>query len=259
MKYTLFLGLLCSAGLAAQPRVHGQFRGSSYSAVRVDPRQQHIDLYTSGRTASGWSDRYISLSQIPKHYPVVLNGTFFSLKFNEPAGPLIYGDGKKRWTPRFKRLYGEQERAVSGLSRSYLTVSHSGRPSIGNSRGRSADQLARSDIRMLIGGGGRLVHKGRPALQLQYEGFDERSGLREYDAAQRTGLGIDKQGRLWLVAAGLEGGGLSLPDFAALMIQLGSREAMFLDCGGSTALRVGDWQRDADRPLPTWIVVSPRL
>src|SRR4051794_1978625 len=92
-----FVLLLCAVACAER----GQFQGCSYCAVRVDPHSQQLDLYTSGRTESGWSADYISLAQLPKDCRLALNGTFFSLRWHEPAGPLIYGQGKKRWTPRF--------------------------------------------------------------------------------------------------------------------------------------------------------------
>lgn len=248
----LFLLALC---LAAQTRMSGQHKGCSYSAVQIDPRVQQVDLVTSGRTPAGWSDRYLPLEQVPKDCQVALNGTFFSLKWHEPAGPLIYAQGSKRWTPRFKRIYADGERGVSSLSRAYLAVYADGRARIDHSRGRSADQLAEKGLTCLLGGGGQLLKEGKTALMLDQEGFDERSGLRPDQPAPRTGLGLNSKGQLWLVAAGLEGGGLSIADFAGLLARLGARQAMFLDCGSSTAMRVGSWQRGAGRPLPTWLVV----
>ena len=254
MKKTL-LGLLLSAQVWAQAPQHGNFRGSSYTAVRVDPRSRQIDLFTAGRTASGWGNGYVALEGVPKDCSIALNGTFFSLKWHEPAGPLIYGQGQKRWTPRFKRPYDGVDKPVAGLNRCYLAVYGDGRLKIGHSQGRTADQLAERGLTCLLGGGGQLLDQGRVALQLAQEGFDERSGLRPEQAVPRTGLGVDAQGQLWLVTAGLDGGGLSIVDFAALLQKLGARQAMFLDCGSSTAMRVGDWQRGQGRPLPTWLVV----
>ncbi|MBN9420111.1 MAG: phosphodiester glycosidase family protein [Candidatus Eremiobacteraeota bacterium] len=237
--------------LAAQTRMSGQYKGCSYSAVQVDPRLQQVDLVTSGREGSGWSDRYLPLEEVPKDCQVALNGTFFSLKYHEPAAPLIYGHGGKRWTPRFKRLYAGKEKSVASLSRAYLAVYEDGRVRIDHSGGRSADQLAEKGLTCLLGGGGQLL----PSLRLAEEGFDELSGLRPDQAVPRTGVGIDGKGQLWLATAGLEGGGLTIPDFAGLFSKLGCRQAMFLDCGSSTAMRVGSWQRGAGRALPTWLVV----
>ena len=246
---------LLLALLLAQTRQNSTYKGCSYSAVRVDPRLQQVDLVTSGRNGSDWGANYLPLEQVPKDCQVALNGTFFSLKWHEPAGPLIYGQGQQRWTPRFKRLYAGAAKPVAGLSRAYLAVYADGRARIDHSGGRSADQLAEKGLTCLLGGGGQLLKDGRPALMLGQEGFDELSGLRPDQPAPRTGIGLDGQGQLWLVAAGLEGGGLSIPDFAGLMARLGARQAMFLDCGSSTAMRVGNWQRGAGRALPTWLVV----
>ncbi|MFN8612081.1 MAG: phosphodiester glycosidase family protein [Vulcanimicrobiota bacterium] len=252
----LILCLLLTAAAQAQPGQHGQFHGCSYTAVRVDPRSRQIDLVTSGRTARGWGSRYLPLEKIPADCSVALNGTFFSLKYCQPAGPLIYDQGRKRWTPNFKRAYNGQDKPVSGLNRAFLAVFKDGRVKIGHSQGRSAEQLVEPGLACLLGGGGQLLEEGRVALQLAQEGFDERSGLRPEAAVPRTGVGLDGQGQLWLVTAGLEGGaGLSLTDFAQLLRKLGARQAMFLDCGSSTAMRVGPWQRSQGRALPTWLVV----
>ena len=254
MKWLVcWLGLI--AGVSAEPLVRGTFAGCAYAAVRVDARLEQVDLFTSGRTDRGWSGNYVTLEELPADCRVALNGTFFSLKWHEPAGPLIYAQGKKRWTPGFRRLYGEREKPVAGLSRAYLAVYADGRARIGHSQGRSAAQLAEPGLTCLLGGGGQLVLDGKAAQVLASEGFDERSGLRPEAAVPRTGVGLDAQGRLWLVTAGLEGGGLCIADFASLMLQLGCRQAMFLDCGSSTAMRVDQWQRGAGRALPTWLVV----
>ncbi|MBS2040577.1 phosphodiester glycosidase family protein [bacterium] len=212
-------------------------------------------MYTAGRAAQGWGAGYVTLENLPKDCSIALNGTFFSLKYCQPAGPLIYEQGRKRWTPTFKRPYAGVGRPVSELNRAFLAVYSDGRVKIGHSQGRSAEQLAERGLTCLLGGGGQLLQDGRPALQLPLEGFDQLSGLRPEQAVPRTGLGLDSQGQVWLVAAGLEGGGLSLSDFASLLQKLGARQAMFLDCGSSTAMRVGDWQRGQGRPLPTWLVV----
>lgn len=248
-----FLALLLTLPLLAQPRHSGTFRECAYSAACVDPRR--VELFTSGRTAAGWGGDFVTVEELPEAYSVAINGTFFSFKWHEPAGPLIYAQGKKLWTPRFRRLYGGVEKPVAGLSRAYLAVYANGRARIGHSQGRTAPQLAEPGLSCLLGGGGQLVLDGKAAQVLASEGFDELSGLRPEAAVPRTGVGLDGQGRLWLVTVGLEGGGLSIADFAELMLHLGARQAMFLDCGSSTAMRVGDWQRGAGRPVPTWLVV----
>jgi hypothetical protein len=59
----------------------------------------------------------------------------------------------------------------------------------------------------------------------------------------RTSLGVDAAGdQLWVTADGRSesGSGLSLPDLAALMVELGAVDAVNLDGGGSTTL----WIRD---------------
>lgn len=214
-----------------------------------------------GRTRRGWGSDYRSLQQLPREWPVALNGTFFSWTWHEPAGPLLYDRGQQLWTPRFRRPYAGRQLEVYRLARWFLAVSPTGRATLGNSRGRTAGRLARElHPACLLGGGGPLLRAGRSCVSaddLAAAGFDERSGLQPDAAVPRSGVGIDATGQLWLVTAGLEGGGLSVARFARLMLHLGARDAMFLDCGSSSALRVGAWQRSGGRALPTWLVARP--
>lgn len=256
------LGLLLAPPIQAQSLELGQFRQSHYHAVRLDPADYRFEVLTYGRSGTGWTSAYGALEDIPRDWPVALNGTFFSLRTCQPAGVLVYGEGRQEWSPRFSRPYDNGERPVVSLARWYAAFYRNGQVRLGNSRGRSCAQLRPTleppALECLLGGGGSLVHQGRRALALKQERFDERSGLRPEAAVPRTGLGLDARGQVLLLTVGLNGPGLPLTDFADLFLQLGARQAIFLDCGGSTALRVGTWQRGGGRSLPTWLVARRR-
>lgn len=237
------------------PLSEGRHKDSAYRCLSVDPRKYSVDLLCFGRQGQKWTSNFRTQEQLPGDCLAALNGTFFSLRWSEPAAPLVYDGGSSTWTPHFKREYADGERAVKTLDRCYLAVFGDGRVVMGNSRGQTAEAL-RSQLhpRMLLGGGGWLVQSGRPTLSpatLRAEGFDERSGLRPESRVARTGLGIDPSGNLLLVTADSE----SLYDFADLLVGLHAREAIFLDCGSSTAMRIGQRQTGGHRPLPTWLVV----
>lgn len=250
----------------APPFLRDVFRRSQYAAVLLDPRLYRIEVLAYGRIGEhSWGSQYRRVEELPSEWSVALNGTFFSLTFHEPAGVLIYGQRARQWTPSFVRLYDHQKRSVVSLPRWYLAVYSNGQARIGDSKGRSAKTLATAlqppPLSCLLGGGGLLVQDGKRAISsrtLEHEGFDERSGVGPERAVPRTGVGLDGRGRLWFVTAGLGGGGLSLFDFADLFVQLGARQALFLDCGSSTAMRVGSWQRSGGRAVPTWLVARPR-
>jgi hypothetical protein len=261
---TLFILLLVAIGLSpADPAVlfsRGTWHGALYACAVVDPRRAIVDLATFGRKGDQWTSAYGSLEAIGS-CRAAINGTFFSLRWSQPAGILVYDDGRQQWTPRFKRDYDGVPREVSTLRRGYLAVLKDGRVAVGNSQGRSVTAVrlgVRGPIRCLVGGLGLLVEHGRRAVSgasLEDEGFDELSGLRPVALVPRSAIGIDRGGRLILAVGGVGGQGMSLDQMADLMVARGAHTALFLDCGSSTQMRVGDWRCDSGRALPTWIVI----
>ena len=246
----------------------GRWRGASWGAVWVDPRQAHVDLLVFGRRGDAWTPAYATVEQLPSSWTAAINGTFFSLRHCEPVGILVYDNGRRTWTPRVKRWYGAVERPVAKLDRGYLAVLDDGTACIGSSSGRTAPEqsaiVARERgqrVRCLLGGGGPLVSHGRVAVSaasLARAGFDERSGLRESEPLRRCGVGLTVDGRILLLTCGLEGGGLSLRDFATLFVRQGARQAIFLDCGSSTAMRQDSGWATGGRPVPVWLVAGRR-
>lgn len=243
----------------------GRISGASWAAVLVDPRHAWVDLAVFGRDGDGWTTDYATVDALPPACAAAINGTFFSLRYREPVGILVHEQGRAEWNPRVKRWYGNEERKVVRLSRAYLAVLDDGTPRIGSSEGRLAGQVRAAieresgrRVRCLMGGCGPLVSDGRSVVsaeRLAQAGFDGLSGLREGEPCRRSGVGVTADGRLLLLTCGLEGGGLSLEAFARLFIEKGAREAIFVDCGSSTAMRQPDGWARGGRPVPVWLVV----
>jgi hypothetical protein len=248
----------------------GAYGGTAYALARVDPRVRQFDILTFGRRGPRWTAHAQPLAAVPADCLVAMNGTFFSERFQEPLGVLVYDGGQAMWTPLAERLYRKGGRwvrqPVVDLPRWYFAVMSDGHVVTGNACGLSAGALRimlevanLQRVRCLMGGCGPLVDAGRSTVNsstLKQAGFDTGSGLREAAACPRTALGITSQGDVLMVTCGLDGGGLSLTQMAALMLRLDAQQAVFLDCGASTAMRWGKtWSRSSGRPLPTWWVV----
>jgi hypothetical protein len=104
------------------------------------------------------------------------------------------------------------------------------------------------NLRHAIGGGPRLVKDGRVYITAGLERF--RPDV-TFGAAPRTAVGVRADGKLLLVTVdGRQPGiseGVTLQELAELMIQLGARDAMALDGGGSTTF----WLRGQLRNRPS--------
>ncbi len=92
-----------------------------------------------------------------------------------------------------------------------------------------------------LGGGPRLVKDGRPHVTASPERFRSDVALSE---TSRSAVAITTDGLLMLVAAETppdeSGKGLTLHEFAQVLVKLGARDAMNLDGGGSTTVVQGD-------------------
>lgn len=116
-------------------------------------------------------------------------------------------------------------------------------PSPVKSDGSTYDQLL-----MGIGGGPVLVKNGQVRVTYDEEGFFGGSGLDGNLNRPRTAVGYTSDGRVLMVVveSGVISGGLvasfgiSLPNLAQMMINLGAVEAMNLDGGGSSTVAVGN-------------------
>lgn len=88
-----------------------------------------------------------------------------------------------------------------------------------------------------IGGGPRLILDGKIYIPYQQEGF---SSAFVNSKQPRTGLGVGSDGVVFLVTVdgrGADGSlGITLQEFADLLLKLGSQQAFNLDGGGSTTM-----------------------
>jgi len=89
-----------------------------------------------------------------------------------------------------------------------------------------------------IGGGPRLVRDGRISVEWTQESFTPTHSLRRHP---RTAAGVKPDGRVLLMAVDgrqSRSVGMTLGDLAQLMLDLGCRDAVNLDGGGSTTMWV---------------------
>ena len=94
------------------------------------------------------------------------------------------------------------------------------------------------EIKMAIGGGPRLVREGRSSIENRVERFADSFTNRRHP---RTGVGLRDNVVVMVTVDGRQPGysdGMTLREFAQLFIDLGYRDAVNLDGGGSTTMVV---------------------
>lgn len=115
-----------------------------------------------------------------------------------------------------------------------------------------------------VGGGPRLVREGAVVTNYESERFSREFAM---ERAPRTGVGLTSTGKLLLVAVdGRKRGvnaGVTLPEFGAIFLSLGSVDALNMDGGGSTTswLAGSVVNRPSDgreRPITSALVVVGR-
>ncbi len=117
----------------------------------------------------------------------------------------------------------------------------------------------------ILGGGPVLVRAGKPAATSEPGAYDEGFSLKRHP---RTAAGVRSDGSLVLVTVDgrqpLISVGMTIAELEALMVELGSVEAINLDGGGSTTMvvrgRVVNAPSDAsgERPVSDALLVSLR-
>ncbi len=115
-----------------------------------------------------------------------------------------------------------------------------------------------------VGGGPRLVREGAVVTSYEAEKFSREFAM---ERAPRTGVGLTSTGKLLLVAVdGRKRGvnaGVTLPEFGAIFLSLGSVDALNMDGGGSTTswLAGNVVNRPSDgreRPITSALLVMDR-
>ena len=94
------------------------------------------------------------------------------------------------------------------------------------------------EIRMAVGGGPRLVRDGQIAVEHRAERFHDSFATRRHP---RTGVGVREGVMVMVTVDGRQPGysdGMTLREFAQLFVDLGCKEAMNLDGGGSSTMVV---------------------
>jgi len=198
---------------------HLQRNGVDAHVVRVD-----LDVRSLAPVASAAAERGLTVSEfaLGRSAVVAVNGDYFDTSLN-PFG-LAMGDGLVWW------------RAAAGVRRQEV---------IGVGRGRARifprDEPLSEPKRWMTGavaGWPMVVQDCAPVAALP--------GSAHFTLAPhpRTAVGLSKDRRtlLLVVADGRREGvpGLTLPELAALMVEMGACSALNLDGGGSSAL----WLRD---------------
>jgi len=119
------------------------------------------------------------------------------------------------------------------------------------------------DVRNALSGGPRLAKDGQVLVPYAWEWFDPRLANRR---EPRTAVGITAAGKILLVTVdgrSRTNSGMTLQELAALMVDLGARDAMNLDGGGSATMVVGgrvvnDPSDGFERPIATALLVLSR-
>ncbi len=96
------------------------------------------------------------------------------------------------------------------------------------------------EIEEAIGGGPRLVRDGKISVEYRRERFSEKFALTRHP---RTGVGVADGALVMVTVDGRQPGyseGMTLQEFAQLFVDIGCRDAMNLDGGGSTTMVVRD-------------------
>jgi len=94
------------------------------------------------------------------------------------------------------------------------------------------------EIVQAVGGGPRLVRDGRVSIEAEAEGIGAAFVTTRHP---RTAVGFNEQKFFWVTVDGRQPGysvGMTLPELAALMVELGCQQALNLDGGGSTTFWV---------------------
>ncbi len=177
--------------------------------IEVDPAL--VDIRVALAKKDGVYGESFSDMMARLHPTAAINGTLYG-KDMQPLGDVLV-DGKIE---------------VRGGYKNALAIGRDGKPTILRRTRRT--RFPWSNYKYGVASGPRLVHGGKIMLDPVGEGFSKRSLSIE---AWRCGVGLTKSGHVVLVTATRS---LTLDQFAHVMKDLGSVEAMNLDGGGACAL-----------------------
>ena len=132
------------------------------------------------------------------------------------------------------------------MDRTAMGITQDGRVLIDNvsldSRGRLVPDWLEEGVVYAVGGGPRLVRDGKIDVTSQQEQFKADVAI---GRAPRTAIGVTDDGKLLLVAVtgrqAYHSVGVTLEELADIMVELGAKDAMNLDGGGSSTMVVRDF------------------
>lgn len=200
-------------------------------ALYVDMKDPDIEVRTAlaGSTddgnPAGWRFGLEATSTLVERSGAIagMNGAYFAWT-GKPLG-LVIIDGRVMSMPI--------------MNRSAFGITWDNRIIIDNVDERKLIGWQVQNVRYALGAGPRLVKDGQVYVTSQSEGFKPDVAV---GRAPRSALGVTGDGRLILVTVGGRRSGLSigvtLEELAQIMIELGARDALNLDGGGSSTLVV---------------------
>ncbi len=215
MHKGLVLVALCAVGSVASSEniayVGRKINGAWYHAVVANLDSDHVKVsgmvnQRVGRAEPMW--QMIGRSQPD----VAISGTFFDTRSKRPIGTILI----------------EGESKVDGFHGSCLVVDHFNQASIIDPKwGRRFDM---SLYRFAVRGGVRLLTGGELTVYPKAQKFKD---PRVFSPARRIGVGVTKSNKIIFVGTDAN---VTLSGLAKAMKELGVREGMALDGGGSAAM-----------------------
>jgi hypothetical protein len=215
MNKGLVLIALCAVGTSASSDniayVGRKINGAWYHAVVANLDSDHVKVSglvnkTVGRAEPIW--QMIGRSQPD----VAISGTFFDTRSKRPIGTIVI----------------EGENKVDGFHGSCLAVDHFNQAAILDPKwGRKFDM---SLYRFVVRGGVRLLTDSELKLYPKAQKFKD---PRVFSPARRIGVGVTKHNKIVFVGTDAS---VTLSGLAKAMKELGARDAIALDGGGSAAM-----------------------
>lgn len=239
----LFLILLPSLVLAGQGGERGWcvLRGVGVNFVVVNPEVATIEAVFAARTCPRLDSfhRETFASMVRRTKPLAaINGTYFDPRSGRPVGGLVR-NGKV---------------IFDGLGHSSIIVRTHGGVEIKKDQryGSLGHQEWDPSIRLAVGTGPLLLDGGEVEGNMRDEGYGDPS---VFGLATRSAFGLTGASKPVLVSVASK---VSLRTLAAIMHDLGLKEGVNLDGGGSSSLYCdGKYPLLSGRPIPEMIAVFP--
>lgn len=194
-----------------------KFKSSDSLLDKYDVKKVVIDLREGYRVEPAVSRNFpkgtssFEAMVVSRHPYAAINGTYYD-ENNRPLGDIVV----------------DREVLIRGAHRHAVAVTKSGEVRfVPKPKGRKFDWTG---YKAALACGPRLVHKGKPAVHPEEDGF--KPAARRI-AAWRSAVGQTKDKKLLLVVVE---NSITLDEMAAIMVELGAVDAINMDGGGACAL-----------------------